>query len=90
MKKKELLEIIAEERIYGELENILKNNAQYLAAQIEHDSACERLDKMGLDKRLNKAINEALSTANHCGAVYGAIAYRQGLYDGIELVAELK
>ena len=45
---------------------------------------------MEIDKNLGKVIDKVLSTANNCGAVYGAIAYRQGLYDGIELVAELK
>lgn len=90
MKKKELLEIIVEERIHGELENILKNNDQYVAAQTDYDNACEKLEELNLDKNLGKVIDRVLSTANNCGAVYGAIAYRQGLYDGIELVAELK
>lgn len=90
MKKKELLEIIAEERIHGELENTLKNNDQYIAAQTDHDNACDNLEEMEIDKNLSKVIDRVLSTANNCGAVYGAIAYRQGLYDGIELVAEIK
>ena len=90
MKKNELLEIIAEERIHGELENVLKNNDQYIAAQTDHDNACEKLGEMEIDKNLSQVIDKVLLTANSCGAVYGAIAYRQGLYDGIELVAELK
>ena len=89
MDRKELLEILAEERINGELEDILKDNTQYFAAKTEHDIACEKLEEMGLDENLNKAIDRVISTSNHCGAVYGAIAYRLGLYDGIELITEL-
>lgn len=90
MKKKELLDILADERIYGVLEEVMKNDDLYISAQKEHDMACEELERARLDKDQNRIVDRVISTANHCGAIYGAIAYRQGLYDGIELVAELK
>lgn len=34
-------------------------------------------------------VDKAISAANASGAAYGATAYRQGFYDGIELVSEV-
>ena len=34
-------------------------------------------------------VDRAISAANASGAAYGATAYRQGFYDGIELVLEV-
>lgn len=90
MKRKELLDILAKERIHGVLEEALKNDDLYVLAQKEHDKACEELEEAGLDKYQNRIVDRAISTANHCGAVYGAIAYRQGLDDGVKLVSEMK
>lgn len=90
MKKKELLDILADERMHGALEEVLKNDDLYLSAQKELNKACGELEEAGLNKDQNRIVDRAISSANHCGAIYGAVAYRQGLYDGIELVAELK
>lgn len=88
MKNKELIDILAAERIHGALEEVLRKNELYIIAQNEHDRACEKLDEANLDMDQKKIINNVLSTANHCGSMYGVAAYRQGLDDGIELVLE--
>lgn len=36
-----------------------------------------------------KEVARALSAANANGAAYGAVAYKQGVYDGVELVSEI-
>lgn len=90
MKKKELLDILADERIHGALEEVLKEDDLYLSAQKEYDKACGELEEARLDKDQNRIVDRVISTANHFGAVYGAIAYRQGMDDGIKLVTELK
>ena len=91
MKKREenLLDILAEERIYKGLESVLNNNKLYQAAQKEVDEALNQLEKVGLSREQNKAVDKALSAINASGAAYGAIAYKQGLYDGIKLMAEV-
>ncbi len=89
MKSKELLDILAEERINGILEEVLKKDDLYKKVQKEHDLACEELEKTGFSIKQKRVIDYVISTANQCGAVYGAIAYRQGLEDGVKLVAEI-
>lgn len=90
MKKEKLLDVLSEERLYGALEESLKGSKEHRLAEKEHHKACDELEKVGLSKKQNKAVENALSTASHCSAVYGAVAYRQGLDDGIKLMAELK
>lgn len=90
MKKEKLLDILVKERVHGALENALNYSNIYKLAKIEHDKACKALDEASLDKRQDKAVDKVLSTANHCSAMYGEIAYRQGLDDGIRLMLELR
>lgn len=90
MEKEKLLDILAHERVYGALEQTMRDSAEYQSAQREHDIACDKLDEVKLDKRQSKAVDRVLSTANNCGAVYGAIAYRKGLDDGVRLTTEIK
>lgn len=91
MEKREgnLLDILAEERIYKGLESILNDNEVYQAAQKEVDKAINELEKVGLSREQNRVVDKALSAANASGAAYGATAYRQGLYDGVKLMAEI-
>ena len=35
-------------------------------------------------------VDKAISATNASGAAYGATSYRQGLYDGIKLMLEVK
>lgn len=89
MTRNELLDILVKERTQGILEESLRGNAIYQTAMGEHNRACEKLEEIGLDEEQKNAVERALSTVNHCMAVYGAVGYRQGLDDGIELVWEI-
>lgn len=89
MNKEELLDILADNRIHGVFENTLRENEEYQSVQKEYDRACDKLDKMGLNKKQNLAVNRLLSIANDCGAVYGTVAYKQGFDDGIRIGFEL-
>ena len=77
------------ERTQGILEELLRNSESYQAAMSEHDKACEELEAAGLNGKQKEAVDNALSTVNHCMAVYGAAGYRLGLDDGIDLVVEI-
>lgn len=78
-----------EERIHKGLEKALNDNELYLSAQKEVDDAISKLEKAGLSREQNKVVDKAISATNASGAAYGASAYKQGLYDGIKLMAEV-
>lgn len=90
MKKDKLLDIFVEERVHGILEEAARDSVEYQAAQREYDKACNELNQAALNERQCDVVNSVLSAANHCGAVYGVIAYRQGFDDGVRLTAEIK
>ena len=48
------------------------------------------LEKAGLRKEQKGLIEKALSVANCSSAVYGAVAYKQGLCDGIKVMPEAR
>lgn len=90
MKDKKLLDKFAEERIHGVLEDALENDDLYKEAQEIQNKACEEMEKAGLNEKQNQIVDRVISAVNYCGAVYGAVAYRQGLEDGIELSQEVR
>lgn len=89
-KNESLLDILMEERIHKGLEKALNDNELYQSAQKEVDGAITELEKAGLSREQNKVVDKAISAANASGAAYGATAYRQGFYDGITLMSEVK
>ena len=84
-----LLDVLMEERIHKGLEKALNDNELYKSAQKEVDEAINELEKAGFSREQNKVVDKAISAANASGAAYGATAYRQGFYDGAELVLEI-
>jgi len=87
--KENLLDILMEERIHKGLEKVLDDSELYQSAQKEVDEAINELEEAGLSREQNKVVDKAISAANASGAAYGATAYRQGFYDGIELMPEV-
>ena len=45
---------------------------------------------MGLTGEQKCAIDQVITANNHTGAVYGAVAYRVGMEDGIRLRMEME
>lgn len=88
-REKNLLDVLAEERMHKGLENVLNDNELYQAAQKEVDKAIDELEKAQLSREQSKVVDKALSAANASGAAYGTTAYKQGLYDGIKLMSEI-
>ena len=84
-----LLDVLMEERIHKCLEKALKDNELYQSAQKEVDEAISELEKAGLSREQNKVVDRGISAANASGAAYGAVAYRQGFFDGIKLMSEM-
>lgn len=88
-RKENLLDILMAERIHKGLEEVLDDNELYQSAQKEVDEAINELEEAGLSREQNKVVDKAISAVNASGAAYGAAAYRQGFYDGIELMSEV-
>ena len=55
---------------------------------MQQQAAFDRLDELELTKEQRNAIDQAITANNHFGAVYGAVAYRLGMEDGIRLRME--
>ncbi|MCM1259042.1 MAG: hypothetical protein NC307_14495 [Roseburia sp.] len=87
--KQEILDILVGERLET-LEDIAGNDEEYQAVRKEQLEAFKRLEEMGLSSEQREAVDDILSKVNRSGAVYGKIAFKQGLKDGAKLMAELK
>lgn len=90
MEKNGLLEIIAAYRTGDALDEIMAKDKDYQEALKEQKEAFDWLDRLELTKEQKSVIDQAITANNHFGAVYGAVAYRFGMEDGISLVWELQ
>ena len=90
MDKNGLLGTIALHRTGRELDEVLKKDRDYQEALEQQQEAFDRLDKLGLTKDQKSVIDQAITANNHTGAVYGAVAYRFGMEDGIRLRIEME
>lgn len=91
MKKRtgSLLDLLVHIRSYKALDRAVEKDRTHKAVMKEQDKAFEELDKAGLNKEQKRIVDRAISTTNQCGAVYGEIAYKLGLHDGIRLMSEV-
>ena len=90
MKTNGLLEIIAVHRTGGDLDEAVEKDKDYQEALAQQQEAFDMLDELGLTAEQKKAVDRVIAANNHTGAVYGAVAYRCGMEDGIKLVWEMK
>ena len=90
IEKNGLLEIIAACRTGDNLNEVLKKDRNYQEALEQQQEAFDRLDKLGLTKEQKRVLDQVITANNHTGAVYGAVAYRSGMEDGIRLRKEME
>lgn len=90
MKKNGLLDIIAANRTGDSLDEIMAKDKDYQDALTQQQIAFDRLDELGLTKEQKGVIDQAITANNHFGAVYGAVAYRFGMKDGIRMSVEME
>ena len=90
MKRGKLLDRIASQRMGRDIDRVLRKDREYRDAVKQQDIAFDELKKLGLDKAQRLTIDRAISADNQCGAVYGAVAYRLGMKDGIRLMTEIR
>lgn len=82
--------ILIKTRTVKALDKAAGKSRAYKDTLKQQDEAFDRLGKAGLSGEQKTIVDRAISAANDCGAVYGAVAYRLGLRDGIKLMSELK
>lgn len=85
-----LLEKIASQRMGKDIDKVLRKSRKYRKAVKQQGEALDRMDKLRLKKSQKLVIDSVISADNHCGAIYGEVAYRLGVQDGIRLVSEIK
>ena len=73
-KKYRLLERLVSQRMSEKIDIVLRKDKFYRNAVKRQDAAF---------------IDRAISANNHCGSIYGIVAYRLGLQDGIKLLSEI-
>lgn len=88
-KTRKMLDIFVHIRSHKPLDRAIEKDTTYNSALKEQDAAVEELYKSDLSKEQKLLIDRAISATNQCGAIYGKIAYRLGMYDGIRLMSEL-
>lgn len=88
-KGRRMLDVLADERMRTALETALEKNAEYQEALKQQEEAVGQMEKEKSGGEWEKTADRAVSAVNHCGAVYGAAACRQGLQDGIRVAWKL-
>lgn len=87
--KREILDSLMSERMEV-LEDIANGDEEYQSVRKELLEAFKKLDQMGLTDDQRAVIDNVISNVNRSGAIYGKIAFKQGLKDGAKLMSELK
>lgn len=90
LKKDGLLEIIAEHRTGKNLDKAVRKDNEYQEALTQQKEVFDRMDALELTAEQKKVIDCAITANNHVGAMYGEVAYRIGMEDGIRLRLELE
>lgn len=90
MEKNGLLEIIAQHRTGYDLDEVMRKDKDYQKALEQQQVAFDMLDELGLTKEQKSVIDQAITANNYFGAVYGAVAYRFGMEDGIRVRMEME
>ena len=90
MDKNGLLEIIAEHRTGDDLDEVMRKDQDYQEALVQQKEAFDAVDRLELTADQRRVVYQAITANNHTGAVYGAVAYRAGMEDGIRLRMEME
>ncbi len=90
LKKDGLLEIIAEHRTGKALDEAVRKDKEYQEALVQQQEVFNKLDAMELTAVQYKVVDRVISVNTHVGAMYGEVAYRVGMEDGIRLRLEIE
>ena len=90
MEKNGLLEVIALHRIGKDLDEAVDKDKDYQEALVQQQEAFDKLDAIDLTAEQKRVVDQVITANNHVGAMYGKVAYRVGMEDGIRLRMEME
>ena len=90
MEKNGLLEIIALHRTERDLDKAVDKDKDYQEALAQQQEAFDKLEELNLTAEQKKVFDQVITANNHVGAMYGEVAYRVGMEDGIRLRMEIE
>ena len=90
MEKDGLLEIIASYRSGDDLDEVVRKDKDYLEALARQQEAFAVLEELHLTAEQERVVDQVITANSHIGAVYGSVAYRCGMEDGIRLRIEIE
>lgn len=71
------------------LDNILNKDKGFLEVQEKASRAIKLFEELELTEQQQLIVDRMVSAHNESGAYYGRIAYKQGVYDCVELLKEM-
>lgn len=90
LEKNGLLEIIVARRTGEALDEITAKDKDYQEALEQQQKAFDMLDELVLTAEQKRVVDLVITANNHTGAIYGTVAYRCGMEDGIKLRMEME
>ena len=90
MEKNGLLEVIALHRTGKDLDGAVEKDKNYQEALVQQQEVFDKLEELNLTAEQKRVVYQVITVNNHVGAMYGEVAYRVGMEDGIRLRMEIE
>lgn len=87
--KKSVFDIIAGYSVNEGMDNSLLQSEDYIRIQNKIYEHTERLGQLNLSESQNLAVDKLINCHIESGALYGAMTYKQGFRDCVELLREV-
>lgn len=71
------------------LDNILNKDKGFLEVQEKTSRAIKSFEELELTEQQQLIVDRMVSAHNEAGAYYGRMAYKQGVFDCVELLKEM-
>ena len=68
----------------------MRKDEDYQEALAQQKEVFAMLEDLALTAEQERVIDQVITANNHTGAVYGAMAYRCGMADGVRLLMEME
>lgn len=67
------------------MDEVMRKDKDYQRALAQQKETFNMLEKMNLTAEQKSVVDQVITANNHTGVVYGAVAYRTGMEDGISV-----
>lgn len=84
-----ILNMLADQRLEI-LDELINANEEYRSVRKEQMQLQKKLETMDLTDEQKEVVQELLAKSNQNSAIYGKLAYKYGLKDGVKFMCELK